>query len=274
VEIEAVEIAAEESGDDEMTSMTIDPRLQARRVEVLRLRGRRRLQGLAVLAVIAMLGVGTWWLVLESPLFDVDAVSIEGITKTDPGVALDAAAIEKGQALLEVDVGTARDNIVALPWVESVTSDRSLSGDVRFTVSERTAVAVVAGESGWLLVDAHGRVLEQADTVPAGVVVVDGSTWAVSPGGWIGERALPALDVAGLLPGGLRPKVASIKTGETDLELMLFGGGRVVLGDGTELQDKFLSALTLLSRIDLACLEVIDVRAPSVPVLTRVDACS
>lgn len=257
-----------------MSSLTIDPRLQARRIEVLRLRGRRRLRVLATMLTLAVVAALGWWLVKMSPVLDVDAVRIEGTVQTDASAVLQAAGVEVGQPLVEVDVSAARDAIVALPWVASVTSDRDWSGDVTFDVVERTAVAVVPGESGWLLVDARGRVLDTRATVPADVVVVDGSTWAVSPGGWVGEGALPALDIAALLPEGLRSSVASIDASDGALDLVLFGGGRVLLGDATELDQKFLSALTLLRRIDQRCVDRVDVRAPAVPVLTRLTGCS
>ena len=68
--------------------------------------------------------------------------------------------------------------------------------------------------------------------------------------------------------------MASVHATQTDLELVLFGGGRVNLGDATDLDQKFLSALTMVVQLDLACLDSIDVRAPSVPVLTRTAGCS
>lgn len=257
-----------------MTVLGIDPRLQARRIEVLRLRGRRRLRMILTITTLILMALLARWVILESPFFDVDGVTIEGASNTVVAEALEVSGVAKGEALLEVDTSSAREAIVALPWVETVTSDRSLGGDVTFTISERSAVAVVPAESGWLLVDAHGRVLDDVATIPTDVVVVDGSTWAVAPGGWIGEGALPALDVAALLPSGLRAKVASVHATTTTLELVLFGGGRVNLGDATDLEQKFLSALTMVVQLDLACLDTIDVRAPSVPVLTRTAACS
>jgi cell division protein FtsQ len=257
-----------------MTALSIDPRRQARRIEVLRLRGRRRLRLIAAFAGVAAVAVLGWWVVYQSPFFDVDVVEIEGAARTSVEDLVMASGITEGQPLVDVDVNAARDAMVTLPWVETVTSERSLSGEVTFAITERAPVAVIPGEVGWLLVDSDGRVLDTTSTVPADVVVVDGTKWAVTPGGWIGEGALPALDVAALLPSGLRPKVASIQTTPTDLELILFGGGRVALGDTSDLEQKFLSALTLLVQLDLRCLDRIDVRAPSVPVLTRMPGCS
>ena len=256
----------------------MDPRLQARRLEVLRLRGRRRLRALVVVVALVATAVGIWWLIERSPLFDVDEVSVRGAANTPVETIVEVAGITRGQPLVEVDTGEAKAAIATLPWVDEVTASRSVTGEVGFTVTERVPVAVLPGAEGWLMVDSDGRVLEVSDVLDAGLVVVDGARWNAQPGGWIGESALPALEVASLLPSGLRPKVASIQVvdhGVTEqLELVLFGGGAVLLGDTDELDDKFLSALTMLVRVDLRCVDEIDVRAPAVPVLTRIDECS
>lgn len=257
-----------------MSTVPIDPRIRARRVEVLRHEGRRRLRWIITLAVVAALAVAGWWAVTASPLLDVDAIRVDGAGRTSTEAIVAASGITKGQPLVEIDTRAAEEQIASLPWVRDVRADRALTGEVTFSITERTPVAAVPGEEGWLVVDADGRVLEVRDVVDPDLVVVDGPTWQIAPGGWVSERALPALDVASLLPTGLRPKVASILDGDDGLALMLFGGGRVVLGDTSELDAKFLSALTLVVQVDLTCLDHIDVRAPAVPVLTRREECS
>ena len=256
-----------------MTVVSMDPRVQARRIEVMRLRGRRRLRVLLALAVGTGLAVGAWWTVLHSPWFDVDAVTVEGVDRTNPADVIAAAEITVGEPLLNLETSAAEEAIAALPWIATVDSATDLGGEVSFVVTERVPVAAVPGADGWLVVDADGRVLEHRTTVPTDVTVVEGRAWNAEPGGWIGEGALAALDVAALLPANLRSTVASVRADSAGLQLVLFGGGLVELGDATELDLKFLSTLTLLMRVDLDCLERIDVRAPRVPVLTRLDAC-
>jgi len=257
-----------------VVSISMDPRLRARRIQVMRVRGRRRLR--VVVGIVALAGalLGAWWTVMYSPFLDVDHVTVIGADRTSTAEILTASGIEINQPLVEVDTHQARALISELPWVHSVTSDRRFDGRVEFTVVERLPVAALRGAEHWLLVDRDGRVLEVVDDIPNGLIAVSGSRWQVAPGDWVGETALPALDVAALLPAGLTPKVASVQSAGEGLELLLFGGGRVVLGDTSQLEQKFLSALTLLVRLDLSCLDRIDVRAPSVPVLTRVGHCS
>lgn len=256
-----------------MTAMSMDPRLQARRIEVMRLRGRRRLKVMLALVVGSALAMALWWTLLHSPWFDVDVVSVQGAERTDPADVIEVAGITVGEPLLKVEISEAESAIAALPWIDTVDAATDLHGDVSFVVTERVPAAAVPGADGWLVVDADGRVLEQRPTAPADVTVVEGRAWHAEPGGWIGESALPALDVAALLPLNLRSNVAAVRVGDAGLQLVLFGGGVVELGDATELDQKFLATLTLVMRVDLDCLERIDVRAPRVPVLTRLDGC-
>ena len=257
-----------------MTTLPMDPRIRARRAEVLRLRGRRRLRTLGTATAIVGLAVIGWWVVEQSPLFDVDAVVVDGVVRTQVSEVIEAANIEQGQPLVEVDTSAAREAIAELPWVADVRSDRSLGGAVSFLVTERSAAATAPGLDGWLVLDAEGRVLELTDVSPPGLPVLGAPKSSVAPGDWVGDDVLPLLEVSSGLAGGLAPKVASVEAGQGGLELQLVGGGKVLIGTTDELDAKFLSALTMLVRLDLQCLDAIDVRAPAVPVLTRIEGCS
>ena len=112
------------------------------------------------------------------------------------------------------------------------------------------------------------------DVSPPGLAVLEASKRSAEPGQWVDSELAPLLEVATRLPAGLAPKIASIETGRGGLELELVSGGRVLVGNTDELDAKFLSTLTMLVRLELGCLDWIDVRAPAVPVLTRLDDCS
>ncbi|MFN3217098.1 MAG: cell division protein FtsQ/DivIB [Acidimicrobiales bacterium] len=273
-----------------MTSIPMDPRLRARRIEVMRLQGRRRLRLVVTLVVATVALVVGWWLVTASPLLDVDEIEVRGLERTPVDAVIAQADIARGEALVEVDLPAAEQAVAALPWVDEVHSRRSVFGTVTIEVTEREPVAAVPGATGWLLVDRDGRVLEAVDSFDAGLAVVDGVRWNVAPGGWIGEGALGAIDIASSLPTRLRSQVASIHdpgaagTGsagsdgaagaEAGLELVLFGGGRVQIGSPTELSEKYVATMSVLAQVSTRCLDRLDVRAPSVPVLTRVPDCS
>ncbi len=256
-----------------MTTVRMDPRIRARRVEVLRLRGRRRLRWAVLVASTLAATLFAWWILTGSPLFEVDEVVVQGTDQTSVERVVVASGISIGQPLVEVDLSVAHDAIAALPWVLDVSSDRSATGQVSFVITERLPVATIAGPDGWLVVDGDGRILDAVSVLPDRLVVFEGLAGTGNPGGWLGADALPALEVAKFMPVGLASRVASISSTGSGLELVLFGGGKVLLGDATELESKFLAALTLLVRVDLDCLESVDVGAPTVPVLTRLADC-
>lgn len=255
-----------------MTAVGIDPRFKERRVAVLRGEGRRRLRILVGCCVLVALVVGGLWL-LRSPLFSVDEVAISGAEQTSLDDVLAAAAIEPGEPLVDLDLDQSRAAIAELPWVDQVVSDRVWPGEVHFTITEREPVAAILGASDWMIVDGSGRVLEVVDQVPQGLTVIHGPGWSTLPGGWISESAVGAIEVAALLPRGLASSVALIELRDGTIELGLFGGGVVQLGSSADADEKFLAALSILRGVDLDCLDRVDVRIPSAPVLTRVPDC-
>ena len=60
------------------------------------------------------------------------------------------------------------------------------------------------------------------------------------------------------------------------VELHLADGGVVELGPPlgpADVADKLHAAVTVLTQVDRCCLEVLDVRVPTVPTVTRVQGC-
>lgn len=254
--------------------LPIDPRIRARRAEVRREAGRRRLQravdvGLVLAVVAGFAGA------LRSPLLDVDQVVVTGAARTGRDAVLEAAGIEPGEQLMDLDLGAAGARVAALPWVLDVTVSRRLDGTVRLRVEERTPAAVLAVGDGVLLVDGTGRVIgPPADGTPPDLVRLDGPGLAgLAAGDQLPEAALAALGVAAQLAERLPGAVTSLHAGP-DLTGTLAVGGEVVLGGPERLAAKLRSLATVLDQVDLTCLETVDLRAPGNPVLTRAQGCS
>ena len=51
------------------------------------------------------------------------------------------------------------------------------------------------------------------------------------------------------------------------------GGGIIALGNEHSAEQKLLSVVTFFEQVDLGCLDVLDVRVPATPVLTRHAGC-
>lgn len=251
----------------------MDPRIKARRqaVEAERFRMRAR-NGLFVLGIAIACALG--FALLQSPVFDVDTVSIEGAT-IEPELVVAAAAIDYGTPLIEADVTSARAAIAELPWVESVTSKRRWTGEVIFTITERIPAAQLVGVSGDALVtDAQGRVLAVRRGLLPGVVAVSGVELDAAPGQWLDQSGVDLVRAAAAVPADIQTATESLSADAGGLALGLRTGAAVLIGDDRDLGTKFDALRAFLAGVDLRCMSTLDLRAPSVPVLTRDPACS
>lgn len=256
----------------EPTTAPIDPRIRARRIEVQRSAGRRRLQRLADLGAIGTVGLA-FAAALWSPLLDVDEIAVHGADHTTPALVTAATGISPGDQLVGVDLRAAGKAVAALPWVERATLHRQLDGTVTVDVVERTAVALVGTGAGAQLVDRRGRVLGPADVAEAGPMIqLAGVDVAARPG-----QHLPAAADAAL---ALAERVAAVAPGAVatlDVETLtgtLAQGGAVRFGASAPLEQTASALRTALAQVDLSCLALLDLRSPGHVVLTREEGCS
>ncbi|MEM7273473.1 MAG: FtsQ-type POTRA domain-containing protein [Actinomycetota bacterium] len=243
-------------------------RFAAKRREDARRAGRRRVRLVVWLTAALSLAILTIGFV-NSSWFDVDRVDVVGVDRADPTEIVAAAGIVPGQGLLDVDPDGAARSVELVPWVGAAEVTRAWTGEIVITIEERPPIAALPAGGGFALVDEHGRQLEIVDRRPDGflpIVGVDASGTAGEP---IPEGALPVLTVLGVLPPELQEQFLAIEVADGHLYLELVVGGRVDLGDGVDLGPKIQAMETLLARVDLRCLDTIDVRVPEAPVVTR-----
>lgn len=254
----------------EPTGPVVDPRIRARRREVQRTNGRRRLRrvvDLLVVLSVVLVFVGA----LRSPLLDVDQVVVTGARESGRDAVVAAAGVNVGDQLMDVRLGSAGRGVTELPWVADVTVSRSIDGVVRLEVDERTPVAAVASGTDRLLVDAAGRVLGPGPR-SAEYVTIEGPETPVA-GEYLPGRFADVLAVAAALSPELQQAIDHLVPGPS-ITAVLRSGGTVELGPPTRLSAKLRSLITVLDQVDLTCLATIDLRAPGSPVLTRALGCS
>lgn len=253
---------AREAGD------AIDPRIRARRAEVLRDEARHRLK-LAVVALAAVLVVLGGWLVLHSQLFSARVVTVVGSVHTPVSEIVDAAGLAQHPPLIDVNGSTAA-RIEQLPWVAHATVAREWPDGVKITVVERTPVAAVherAPGSGWAVVDRAGVVLTVDASQPAGMATVGGVVAAGAPGSVVAS-ARPALEVAASLPAAFRAEVASVaQDPHGDVTLQLTSALTVYLGSTGGLSTKYEDVAAILAHGSLQAGDQIDVAVPNAPVV-------
>jgi len=253
----------------------IDPRIRARRIEVRRGAGRRRLRRVVDVVLLALVAAGFAG-ALRSPLLDVEQVRVSGAHRTSSESIAKAAAVPVGTQLMDVDLGAVGRRVAALPWVRTVRLHRELGGAVDIAVTERTPAAVVGEGARAVLVDDAGRILARVADVPdqaAGLIRVEGLATNRAPGASLPASSRGALALAGRLAGAVPGQIATVAPGK-ELRATLVQGGEVQFGGTDHLAAKLRSLETVLARVDLTCLGVLDLRAPASPVLTRRTPCS
>ncbi|MHB1598358.1 MAG: cell division protein FtsQ/DivIB [Acidimicrobiales bacterium] len=246
-----------------------DPRLRARRVEVRRVEGRRRLH--RVLALGAFVGAVVLVLaVLHSPLLAARDVTVVGGSRTGRQAILAATGLERHPPLVDVSPAADEAALRRLPWVRTAVVRRSWPSGVEVVVTERSAVAEVPLTSGsYALVDPTGRVLEDTAVRVRELPLVTGTASVPPPGRWLPAASSPAIAVAGALPVAVLPRIAAVVgLPGGDVELRLASGPTVVLGPADGLGAKMTALTTVLDRVALRGIVTIDLRVPADPVLT------
>jgi cell division protein FtsQ len=232
-------------------------------VAARRAEGRRRLRVLLVVLAVVVAGTAAW-VVLASPLLDVDRVIVRGTVHTTPDQVTSAAQLAPGDAMIWVDDGAAASRVEALPWVRSARVAREWPGTVRITVTERTPAAWVQSPTGPVIVDGAGRVLDRVADAPVDLPqVVDVAR--VPP---IGASISPALGarVAGRLLGDARTGTRTIAVSDDGVNLLLQSGVEVRLGRPTAVMTKVRAAVAVLGALDGEAVSYVDVAVPANPV--------
>ncbi len=243
-------------------------RFEQRRNDAARQSSRRRLQIVAGLSVVSCLAVATVALI-NSSLLDVDEVIVVGAEKANPEVVINAAGIEPGQSLLEIDPAESAELVERVPWVGTAEVRRSFNGQVEIAIAERQPLVALPASAGFALVDHWGRQLEVVGQRPARYLPVAG----IEASGQAGDMAPPETALLLTFVSSASPfvieQVDLLRVTDGEVKAHLKSGGEVNFGDSEQMGEKIQAAETLLKRVDLACLAEIDVRVPSAPALKR-----
>lgn len=108
--------------------------------------------------------------------FRVDDVVVQGNRRYTAQEIIDVAGVKTGDNLFALrSAKLSRELRGRLPYIRTVSVRRMLPDTLVITVTEGSAVAAVAYEGAWWLMDADGKLLEQTAS-PGGVSVVTGIT--------------------------------------------------------------------------------------------------
>jgi cell division protein FtsQ len=276
-DLDAIETTSFDPSPVDLPKPGVDPRMRARRVQVRRDESRKRLRWAIIGGAIAVVLIGAG-LVLESPLFAINDVTVTGAKYTDPARLQKVVDQLDGSTLLGADLGKAEATLAADPWVKRVRVERRPLRGVRIEIVERAPVATYVGtDQRWRVVDGDGRVVAVLD--PPGSKPVDPlELRPASPGPDLAAGTTVPADLAGAasivprLPAELRSRTCALGVGEAGrLQLSMCDGFFIDLGAPDRLRDKLVTTIFVLNTRpdDVAASSGLDVADPERPVLIQ-----
>jgi len=214
------------------------------------------LAGALAVAVAAVIG----WVVYGTSVLGVRDVRVMGSTIAGADQVRAVAAVVEGTPLARVDVDAVRSRVRTLPSVADAEVRRSWPTTLVIDVSERIAVATVAVDGGFWLLDGDGVVFDTRPKRPKGLALLQ-----VAQPGASDPATRAALRVAAALTPALREQLVQIVADSpSSIRLDLSGGREVLWGDADQSEAKARVATSLLARpgttIDVSAPEVVTVR--------------
>jgi POTRA domain, FtsQ-type len=250
----------------------VDPRISARRTEVTRQQGRRRLRVVGAVVIAAIVAFGVWSL-LHSSLFSASAVTVVGATHETTAQIEKAAGLSTHPALLDVNAAAAERGLDALPWVRAALVTVHWPDGVRVVVAEQVPKLVMPLTDGrWAELAASGRVLAVVAARPPGLMELTGPRPPGKPGGTLGASDRIGLEVAASLPPSFRAQVTAVnvESGASGawVQLSMTTPILVNIGNASQLTAKYEDVTTMLANVALHNGDIIDVSVPGAPTVT------
>ena len=227
--------------------MSIDPRIAARRREVIEGSARRSLLRLAKWLTVLLVLVAVGWLVQSDP-FRVEVIETSGVTRSATAEILVTEEVVAGRPMILVRPGDVEEALLADPWVVEATVGLTFPDRIQVTVRERPPAAWLVSGSARLLLGADGIVVPGDDVEDVLPVVRLGGVAPAEQGARLDDaRAVAALTFLTTLD----PLLASrgVLGERLDGELWFSVPGlEVRLGRPIEMAEKAAALAALLER--------------------------
>jgi cell division protein FtsQ len=245
----------------------IDDRIAERRRQIRGERRRFRLRRTIVFVCLLALVVALV-LIERSALVGLEEVEVTGTMRLDPADVLEAADLALGTSTLRLRLGAVEERVEDLALVREATARRLDPLTVRIEVTERQPALNVRAGDERTLVDRDGVVLGTGQV--EGLPEIRLPHPAPEPGEEVDVD--PTLANAHrtwrTISGPLRAEIVRYDaTGPDELTLRLGSGVEVRFGRAERVDEKVRALGSVLDDVAEAEIAVIDVRAPSAPVI-------
>jgi cell division protein FtsQ len=235
--------------------------------------GRRVLVVTAIVVSAVVVLAGGAYAALHSRLLAASTVSVTGARHETLHQVIDGSGLASAPPMVSVDPGLVTQRLeVTFPWVASAVVTLHWPHTVSIAVTERTAVAEVAGPHGsMVLVDVTGRRLgppAPGEALPHLQFAAPVDQPAASPTTLSGA-AEPGLLVAATLPPAFKAQVAVVQVA-TDgwVTLHLTTPVSFDLGPASDLGAKYEDVAAVIAHTTLHVGDVVDVSVPQAMTVT------
>ena len=219
--------------------------------------------------VAVVVGVGGF-AATRSELLDVDEVQVV-LTGDGPLTAaevVEVAGVSTGAPMVTVDLDALAARVRGLAYAAEVVVERDWPSTVRVWVVARLPVVSAVEPKGRIaLLDAGGIVLEHVARTDPLLPTIRVDRFG-EPGSLV-TRIGPLLHAAEAVSPDLGAWILALSPAGHGVRAELVGGFMVDLGLGQDYVDEMRSLATVLTRVELRCLESINVSIPQNPVVVR-----
>lgn len=234
-------------------------RFRLRRIEVRREEGKRRLR-VVLYVLVPILVVVIAVAILNSPLFGVRTVTVQGAKYVSPEVLAQATAQVKGKSIIFGDLHAAELTLRADPWVRDATVSKHFPSTAVIDIDERQPVAWFLGSDNQSRVlDVEGYVIAVQEGQPTQYMQITGVGDALLAGARANEVYTAAAQLSASLPTEIQKTVLNVGVVNNSEMLMTLRTGTVVtFGQPSDLRAKLVSLVLILRRQDPQNLRSID----------------
>jgi cell division protein FtsQ len=224
---------------------------------------RRRLVAAAVVLLVVYIGYLVWFRNLS--WFEIDEVSVDGATTSERQIQAAVEGAADDMTTLHIKDEELVSAISRFPTVASVKADTSFPHGLHVTVRERLPVAEALIGGRRVAVSADGYLLVGLAFDSKDLPRLEGAS---ASGPRLTEQAAAQAAIIGAAPAELRDRLSASSWDDEDggVVLDLDGGPELRFGDGSRAEDKWKSAVAVLTSSDRGSPSYLDVSVPERPV--------
>lgn len=241
---------------------------EERRQQKFLAQSRTKKQWLFITLSVVTIFVISVFLVLESPIYDVDKV----VVKNNSSVALTEPEIKKVDSLIKklktrpmyrLNADDVLDEIKSMSTISSVSSKKTWPGTLTISIFRRVPVAYIETDKAIVLVDSSGYAYEKVSSIPAGLPSFDGINEITFTRIIKDDTYVKILKAA---PAEIIQQIGHVRNEEGDYIVELTDGIDIILGDNQQLKEKLAISWSVILTKKRSELGYIDVSVPTLPV--------